>query len=69
MCNIYTSKKAVNNYIFSHSFLLTTYMDMKEHVLYSTIKIEIDINNDELLKTIFEHMKGKRGGLGHILLN
>ncbi len=44
-------------------------MDMKEHVLYSKIKFEIDINNDELLQTIFEHMKGKRGGVGHILLN
>jgi hypothetical protein len=39
-------------------------MDMKKHVLYSKIKIEIDINNDELLKTIFEHMKGKKRGGG-----
>jgi hypothetical protein len=38
--------------LFSHA----TYMDMKKHIiisiLYNKIKIEIDINNDELLKTI-----------------
>jgi acyl-ACP thioesterase len=46
-------------------------MDMKKHIntflyismLYSKIKAEIDINNDELLETIWEHMKEiKRGG-------
>jgi hypothetical protein len=36
----------------------------EKHVLCSKIKIEIDINNDELLKTIFEHMKGKEKGKG-----
>jgi hypothetical protein len=42
--------------LFSHA----TYMDMKKHIimsiLYNKIKIEIDINNDELLKTIWEPM-------------
>jgi len=32
-------------------------------MLYNKIKFEIDINNDELLKTIWEHMREiKRGG-------
>jgi hypothetical protein len=29
-------------------------------MLYSKIKFEIDINNDELLKIILEHMKWKK---------
>jgi acyl-ACP thioesterase len=46
-------------------------MDMKKHIntffyismLYNKIKVEININNDELLETIWEHMKEiKRGG-------
>jgi hypothetical protein len=28
-------------------------------MLYSKIKIEIDTNNDELLETIWEHLKGR----------
>jgi flagellar basal body-associated protein FliL len=37
-------------------------MDTKMHMLYIKIKIEIDINNDELLQSIWEHMKEiKRG--------
>jgi hypothetical protein len=35
-------------------------------ILYSKIKFEIDINNDEILEIINEHMKeikkGKKGG-------
>jgi hypothetical protein len=51
-------------------------MDMKRHIntflfmsmLYSKIKFEIDINNDELLEIIWEHMREiKRGEIG--LLN
>jgi hypothetical protein len=51
-------------------------MDMKRHIntflfmsiLYSKIKVEIDINNDEILETIWEHMREiKRGEIG--LLN
>jgi hypothetical protein len=42
--------------LFSHA----TYMDMKKHIimsmLYNKIKFEIDINNNELLKTIWEPM-------------
>jgi hypothetical protein len=35
------------------------------HMLYIKIKIEININNDELLKIIWEHMKEiKRGWEG-----
>lgn len=34
-------------------------------MLYSIIKIKIDISNDELLETIWEHMNEiKRGGVG-----
>jgi hypothetical protein len=35
-------------------------------MLYSKIKIETDINNDELLETIWKHMKEikERGGGG-----
>jgi hypothetical protein len=47
-------------------------MDMKRHMLmcpfmcmlYSRIKFEISINNDELLKTIWEHMKEIKRGQG-----
>ncbi len=43
---------------------------MKKHIntflyismLYSKIKVEIDINNYELLETIWEHMKEIKGG-------
>jgi len=40
-------------------------------MLYSKIKIEIDINNDELSETIWEHMKEiqMEGGEKVILLN
>jgi hypothetical protein len=40
-------------------------------MLYSKIKIEIDINNDELLETIWEHMRKIKmeGGEKVILLN
>jgi hypothetical protein len=35
-------------------------------ILYNKIKFEIDINNDELLETICEHMKEiKRGETGY----
>jgi hypothetical protein len=35
-------------------------------MLYNKIKFEIDINNDELLKTIWEHMREiKRGERGY----
>jgi hypothetical protein len=35
-------------------------------ILYNKIKIEIDINNDELLETICEHMREiKRGERGY----
>ncbi len=37
-------------------------------MLYSKIKIEIDTNVDELLETIWEHMKEIKGGEG-VLLN
>jgi hypothetical protein len=33
-------------------------------ILYRRIKFEISINNDELLKTIWEHMREKRRGGG-----
>jgi hypothetical protein len=34
-------------------------------MLYDKIKIEIDINNDELLKTIWEHYEeNKKGRMG-----
>ncbi len=71
-----TFKYFKNNYfIFS-----PRHMDMKWHmlkvmlmclfmfVLCCKIKIEIDINNDELLKTITEHIKKIKKGEG-ILLN
>jgi hypothetical protein len=39
-------------------------------MLYNKIKIKIDINKDELLKTIWEHMREIKGGGGKgILLN
>jgi len=40
-------------------------------MLYNKIKFDIDINNNELLETICEHMtKIKKGGeVGGILLN
>jgi hypothetical protein len=40
-------------------------------ILYDKIKIEIDINNDELLETIWEHMrkiKREEGGGDNIKL-
>jgi hypothetical protein len=37
-------------------------------MLYSKIKFDIDVNNDDLLETIWEHMKQRKGG-GAILLN
>jgi hypothetical protein len=33
-------------------------------ILYSKIKFEIDIDNDELLKTIWEYMKEIKRGQG-----
>jgi hypothetical protein len=33
-------------------------------MLYSKIKFEIDTNNDELLETIWEHMREINGGGG-----
>jgi len=38
-------------------------------MLYSKIKIEIDTNNDELLETIWEHMKEIKRVGGRVLLN
>jgi len=38
------------------------YMCLFISILYDKIKIEIDINNDELLETIWEHMRKKKGG-------
>jgi hypothetical protein len=52
-------------------------MDMERHInktsmhvlmclimpmLYSKIKFDIDVNNDNLLETIWEHMKQRKGG-------
>ncbi len=31
-------------------------------MLYSKIKFDIDVNNDNLLETIWEHMKQRKGG-------
>jgi hypothetical protein len=45
-------------------------MEMKRHIYmsisYKKIKIKIDINNDELLETIWEHMKEIKRGKGRI---
>ncbi len=58
--------------------MLPTYMDMKLFMLMcffmsmlsNKIKFEIDINNDELLRTISEHMREiERGERKGILLN
>ncbi len=58
--------------------MLPTYMDMKRcmlmcffmSMLCSKIKFEIDINNDELLRTILEHTREiERGERRGVLLN
>jgi hypothetical protein len=36
----------------SQLYSLVIYMDMKIHMLYNKIKVEIDINNDELLEIV-----------------
>jgi hypothetical protein len=38
-------------------------------MLYNKIKIKIDINKDELLKTIWEHRREIKGGGKGVLLN
>jgi hypothetical protein len=38
-------------------------------MLYSKIKFEININNDELLETIWEHTREVKRGVTYLLFN
>jgi hypothetical protein len=44
-------------------------MDMKIHMFYNKIKVEIDINNDELLENCIKTHEIKKVEGGGILLN
>jgi hypothetical protein len=58
-CSYYIVKSMITNYYYLICFPLATYMDMKSQIalLYSKIKFEININNDELLESISKHVK------------
>lgn len=77
-CSYYIIKSMITNNNYLICFPIATYMDMKRQIalLYSKIKFEININNDELLESISKHVKDfslkrRKGwikGAGRILL-